>query len=308
MFIVSGATGHIGNNTVRYLLEQNESVRVLVRKKDVSLDNLDVDIKVSQTFDEQFLDTVISENDVIIHTAGYINLFNQDKMETFRTNVQLTKRIVNMCLKKHCRLVYISSVDVISKPKVGLVREPSHFTYGDMKNSYYQKSKWLATKFVHEQMKQGLDAVILYPSAVIGPHDYKPSQVGKEIKHIINHKLLFLLKGGYNFIDVRDVAKAICLAAIQPINDHIILSGYHQSIKALYASISRMTNRKKIMIKIPIWLAYITVIFYKRYSNIMIKSLTENDHYDDAKRKVHLFDELIPFDQTLKDTITFLAN
>ena len=62
------------------------------------------------------------------------------------------------------------------------------------------------------------------------------------------------------------------------------------------------------MIKIPIWLAYITVIFYKRYSNIMIKSLTENAYYDDTKRKVHLFDELIPFNQTLKDTIDFLAN
>ena len=308
MFIVTGATGHIGNNIVRYLLEQKNDVRVLVRKKDVSLDGLDVDIRISQTFDEQFLDSVISNNDVIIHTAGYINLFNHDKMETFRSNVQLTKRIVNICLKKHCRLVYISSVDIISKPKVGLVKEPSHFTYEDMKKSYYQKSKLVATKFVYEKMKQGLDGVILYPSAVISPHDYKPSQVGKEIRHIINHKLLFSLKGGYNFIDVRDVAKAVYLASIKPMNDHIILSGYHLSIKELYESISKITNRKKTIIKIPLWLAYITVIFYKKYSNIMIKSLTENAYYDDTKRKVHLFDELIPFNQTLKDTIDFLAN
>lgn len=308
MFIVTGATGHIGNNTVRYLLEQKESVRVLVRKKDISLEGLDINIKESETFDEAFLDSVIHNHDIVIHTAGYINLFNQDKMETFRANVQLTKRIVHICLKKQCRLVYISSVDIISKPKKGLVKEPSHFEDEKTHKSYYQTSKWLATKYVDDYIKQGLNAVILYPSAVIGPHDYKPSQVGREIKHIMNHYYLFSLKGGYNFIDVRDVAKAIHLSAINPIQDHIILSGFHQSIDDLYQSIANITGKKKKMIRIPVWLAYLTVIFYKRYSTLMIKSLRENDHYDDTKRKVHLFDELIPFQQTLKDTIKFLSN
>lgn len=308
MYIVTGATGHIGNNTVRYLLEQNVPVRVLVRKKDISLMGLNIDVKESDTFDDTFLDAVIGYGDVLIHAAGYINLFNDHRMETFRSNVQLTKRIIHVCLKKQCRLIYISSVDIISKPKTGLVKEPSHFEYQENHKSYYQTSKWLATKYVYDSMKEGLNAVILYPSAVIGPHDYKPSQVGKEILHIMKHTLLFLLKGGYNFIDVRDIAKAIYLVADKKINDHMILSGYHQSIKALYESISKITCTKKRMVKIPIWLAYITVIFYKRYSSVMIRSLTENAHYDDTKRKVHLFDELIPFDQTLKDTIHFLTN
>jgi len=307
MYIVTGATGHIGNNAVRYLLDQKLPVRVLVRKIDQSLEGLDIDIKVSSSFDESFLDSCINFSDTVIHAAGYINLFNDAKMDTFRTNLQLTKRITQICLRKQCKLIYISSVDIIQKSKKGLIAEPTDFQSIAFKKSYYQMSKWLATQYVDQAFKKGLNGVILYPSAVIGPYDFKPSQVGKEIKHMLSHRLLFSIRGGYNFVDVRDVSKAIYLSSFLKTNEHIIISGYHQTIHQLYENIELISKLKKTILTIPIWLAYISVLFYRKYSVLMIKSLTENDAYDSTKRKVHLFDELIPFESTLSDTIDWFS-
>jgi dihydroflavonol-4-reductase len=306
MYVVTGATGHVGNNIVRYLLDMGEKVRVLVRTESKSLLGLEVETCVSQQFDDLFLRTHIHSGDIVIHAAGYINLYNHDKLMTFRANYLMTKKIVDMCIEKKNRLIYISSVDIIEKPLSGIIHEPTSFTEKKRK-SYYQASKHIATKYVYESMKKGLHAVILYPSAVIGPYDFKPSQVGLEIKHILNHKILFSIKGGYNFIDARDVAKGVYLASKKEISEHMILSGHNRSITELYIQCSNIVGKKKIIITIPIWIVRMSVLFSSKYSKIMLNSVLENYQYDDSKRKVHLFDELIAFDQTLEDTIKWLT-
>src|SRR5690606_13147503 len=113
-----------------------------------------------------------------------------------------TKRLVKIALNKSCRFIYISSVDILSKPKKGAVYEPDSFDSCPNK-SHYQTSKWLATKYVDDHIQKGLDGIIIYPSAVIGPYDFKPSKVGIELKKLMKHHILFSIRGGYNFIDSR---------------------------------------------------------------------------------------------------------
>lgn len=305
MYIVTGATGHIGNNVVRYLIDQNEQVKVLIRKKDPSLENLPIEISESPQFDDLFLNENIQTKDIVIHAAGHIDLLNADKMQTFRTNYQLTKKIADICLQKKVRLIYISSVDIIEKSKKGIVEEPQEIHKIHSKY-HYKASKSLATKYILDLTQKGLSSMILYPSAVIGPHDYKPSAAGKEIKNVMNHRILFSLRGGYNFIDVRDVAKAIYKACQLDLNETIILSGYNKTIKQLYQSIKKDTNQTKLIIPIPIWLVRIAILFTPKYTNVMINSLRENYHYSQIKMKAHLIDELIPFDKTIHDTIEWL--
>ena len=207
MYIVTGATGHIGNNIVRYLLSKGLKVKVLIRKMDVSLDGLDLDIAISQTFDHAFLDREIKESDMIIHCAAYIDLMNKSLVTSYRTNVQLTKRIVDIAIEKKNRFVYLSSVDVIPKTKRGLIKEPLSLDIKKSK-SYYKTTKSIATSYVYQALHRGLNGIILYPAAVVGIHDYKPSAAGREILNVMRHKIVFSIHGGYNFIDVMDVAKA----------------------------------------------------------------------------------------------------
>lgn len=307
MYVVTGATGHIGNNVVRYLVGQNENVKVLVRQVDHSLKNLPIEIHSQALFDEHFLDQHILENDIVIHSAGFIDLLNRDKMNTFRTNYQLTKRIVDLCYRKKIRLIYMSSVDVIPKHKKGTITEPIDLTVRTKHTYYYRTSKALATKYVLSMMSKGLNAMILYPSAVIGPHDYKPSAAGKEILHVAKSRVLFSLKGGYNFIDVRDVAKSIYVASKLDLVDHIILSGYQKRIRDLYESIEKATKSPKFIIPLPIWLVRLAVIFTPNYTNVMVNSIRENYNYSRDKMKKYLLNDLIPFDQTIKDTLNFLT-
>lgn len=307
MYIVTGATGHIGNNVVRYLVSLNQEVSVLVRKYDDSLKDLPIDIKIGDVFNRTFLDEAINPGDIVIHCAGFIDLMNIEKYQSFRTNYLGTKRITDLCLRKNNRLVYVSSVDAIPKSKRGLVSEPLELNPKQLK-TYYAKSKALATDYIMDLMRTGLNAVILYPSAVIGIHDYKPSAAGREILSVMNHRIVYSLRGGYNFIDVRDVAKAIVIASNSSINDHIILSNTDRTIHQLYLSIEKATNTKKFIIPIPSFIARLAVLFTPRYSQMMISAIQDNYHYSNEKMKKYLLPTLTPFEKTIEDTITWLSS
>jgi len=95
MFIVTGATGHIGNTVVKHLLAHHLEVKVLIRKMDEALKDLPIDIHIGDVFDDVFLDAHISSDDIVIHSAGYIDLLNKDRLLSFRTNYWGTKKIVD---------------------------------------------------------------------------------------------------------------------------------------------------------------------------------------------------------------------
>lgn len=305
MYIITGATGHIGNNVVRYLLSKNMNVRVLIRKSDQSLDGLVIDKKTSTTFDFDFLNDHINEGDIIIHCAAYIDLMNRDLMQTFRTNVQLTKRLIAVATNKNCRLIYLSSVDVIPKQKRGLVKEP--LTLEKTKNkSYYRTSKAVATNEVLHAIQHGLNGMVLYPSAVVGINDYKPSAAGREILHVIQHKILFSLHGGYNFIDVEDVSKSVYQASVSSLNDHLIISGHEITIRGLYEKIETLSKMPKWIIPLPLFLVRLAILFSKKYSQMMISTIQENYHYDNSQMISLLKIVPTPLDETLDKTIHWL--
>jgi len=306
MYVITGATGHIGNNIVRYLYAKGHPIRALVRKKDASLENLEIEIAISQTFDDAFLDAHIHENDIIIHCAAYIDLMNSNRLLTFRTNVQMTKHLIEIAKRKHNRFVYLSSVDVIPKQKRGWVKEPLSI---DLKRnkSYYKTSKAIATDLVLRAIHEGLDGIILYPSAVVGIHDYKPSAAGREILHVLRHRILFSLHGGYNFIDVEDIAKAIYQASISSYREHIILSGHDITIKDLYMLIEKLTKKSKWIIPLPVVFVRLAILFSKKYSQMMISTIQENYHYDNEKMRTLLNVQPTALDETLNKTIEWLS-
>lgn len=305
MIIVTGATGHIGNNIVRYLLSKKLDVKILIRQTNASLEGLSCDQKVSSFFDDVFLNEHIQSHDVIIHCAAHIDLMNKDMMTSFRTNLQLTKRLVKIAKQKDCRFVYLSTVDVIPKSKNGLIKEPTNLKRKAYK-SYYKASKTAATHHVLKSINQGLNGVILYPSAAIGIHDYKPSAAGKEILNVLHHKILFSLRGGYNFIDVEDIAKAVYQAVLSSCNEQIILSGRNITIRELYAMIEKIIQDNRWVIPLPIPLIRFAILFSKRYSQMMISTVQENYQYDNS-RMINLLNIYpTPFEETLKKTINWL--
>ena len=306
MFVVTGASGHLGHHITKYLLDEGYEVKLLTRQT-VSFFERNTLMRVGSLLDEAFLKAEISRGDIIIHAAGYIDLHNLDKEKSYESNVLTTKMVAERCRYTGARLIYISTTDVIKKNKEGLIEEPVELIEDDP-TDFYASTKLEATHYVRSLIKAGLSGMILYPSAIISPNDYKNGPISREIRAVLRKKLLFSVKGGYNFIDASDVSKAVCAAALKSYNDEFILSGSNLSIQDLYKRIIRITNQRKFILYVPNFIAKRLIPHFKQYSLKMLEVIQENHRYNNHKMKQYLVETLKPFDLSLSETILFLKS
>jgi len=304
MFVITGATGHIGNNLLRIMLAAGEDVKILLRKNGEAVEGLDVEKAFGDIFDPEFLARNLSRGDVLLHLAATIDLSNRNPADTLRVNFEGTKKIAGFCAEHGVRLVFVSSVDAINKPlRHGPIAEPESFDPDLFKNGY-ARSKALATAHVDRMLQDGsLRGCILYPSAVVGVNDFKPSAAGREIVRACGMKIAFYIRGGYDFIDVRDVARAIYRAAKTNYGGSCILAAHDVTVRDLYRLIRKINGRKLVLIRVPVLLARLGGLFMKGFSGVMIDALQENYAYDNTRMRKDLLPETIPFETTLADTI-----
>lgn len=309
-YIVTGATGHIGNNLVKTLLKQQEKVVILARKIDRSIERLNVTYQIGPIFEKQFLESVISSEDIVIHLAGVIDIKNNQREQTMRINYEGTKTITDVCIQKKVkRYIYFSSVDAIYKENTSnrvSIAEPI-LMYPEKFKDNYSYSKALATQYVMVQRQKHPDVPIniLYPSAVIGTNDFKPSSIGKVVQDIIQGKMQFGVKGGYNFVDVDDVVHATIVLCQKEVEGDFILSGQDVSVYELYEIVNQHLGRKKKTWKIPLWLVYMCIPFVPYLSRFVLKTINENHNYNNEKMVHLLATTPTSFDETIEKTIQF---
>ncbi len=306
-YIITGATGHIGNNLAKDLINHGKNVVILVRKIDESIANLNAKIVIGNLSDKSFLEKNIHEDDVVLHLAGVIDIKNNKPQETYQINYELTKTLFEVCeVKKIARFIYFSSVDCIYKKADEIINEPVAI-FPDRFIDNYSHTKALATQYIfnarlsHPKMKIN----ILYPSAVIGKNDFKPSYIGKVVKDIIAKKRQFGVKGGYNFVDVDDVVKATEIIIDKKIDGDFLLTGFPVTIYEFYNIVNRHLGRKRRIWKIPLFVARLSIPFVPYLSKFVLKTINENYNYDNHKLKNVLGLNLTNFDDTIEKTIKF---
>lgn len=277
MIFITGATGHIGNNLVKKLYDEKIDFRILARSIAPSIVDFKDKVIIGDIFSYSFLNEHLKENDTLIHLAAYINLKNDQREMTERINYESVKMIADLCTKKNIYLIYSSSTDCITCEEF-LVSEPEMINIDNLKG-YYQISKAKATNHLLNLSKEEkLKCLILYPSAVIGINDYKPSALGKEFKRALKRKVCFYFHGGYNFVDVEDVALSIVKGIKDNITGSFIISGEYISLYKMYKHIFRSVNHHVIMIKIPLYLINLAAILFPKYK-IMIKALLTEHNF-----------------------------
>lgn len=297
MVIITGATGHIGNNVVRKLMEKKIPFKVLLRRDGKELAGLEIEKHIGDLYSNDFYNEHINQGDVVIHLAGYIDLGNNDYNQSYEANYEMTKIIADICLEKKARLIFTSSTDILFHNEKGFyIKNPQEIKYN------YPKTKTMATLYVKELKNKGLDALIIYPTSVIGINDYKGSQAGKEIIKGYKRKFLPYVKGGYDFIDVLDVSEAIINSVFIDNNDDIILSGSFYKIKDLYKLIGTLTGKKKILVYIPGWLAKIGAFFIKGLSPMMVEIVANSKPFNDPKTAL-ILKERTPIEETFRNVI-----
>lgn len=295
--IITGATGHIGNNLVRYLLANypDIEIKLLVRKlNDEAIVEFDVGKVIGDLTDVNFLEREIDEDSIVIHSAGLIDITNKEKKQMNLVNNISTCKLVDICIKKRIdKFIYISSVDAIYKEDEAKIIEPREF-YPELLKSEYGKSKAQATQYVLNKINKGLlKGTVLYPSAVIGPYDYKVSSIGQVLVDNIHNRIMARLDGGYNFIDVRDLVAATAYICFNEVGTNYLITGKSVSVDELFRIINAKLDKKKLPIKLPFWLIMFLANFMPIYymlrgvkpvfTKFALKTLKSNHNYDNSK-------------------------
>lgn len=206
--VMTGATGHVGYALLLELIRSGVRPRILIRKDSDIFDGLDCDKVYGDVTDFESLKKAFEGATEVYHLAGMIDISNGNYDKVYNVNVNGTKNVVKAC--KECgvkRLVYMSSVDVYPPlPNQRVMTELDSYDPNVLEGDY-AKTKAAATQFVLDENGNDLETVVVQPSACIGPYDFKVSSVGEMVRMF--QKGLFpvsLAFGGYNFVDVRDVA------------------------------------------------------------------------------------------------------
>lgn len=319
MVLVTGATGHIGNVLVRKLIEDGQVVRVLALPwEDMTpLYNLPVEICLGDVLDFESLLRACKGIKTVYHLAGVISILPGSDDFTNNVNIEGTKNIIKAIHATNVqRLVYTSSIHAIQRVPHGVtIDEKLPF---DPNNPYgaYDRSKAVASLHVQQETKNGLDAVIVCPSGVIGPFDFKGSEMGSLIADCIYSKTQFYIDGIYDFVDVRDVAEGIILAGKKgKSGECYILSNEQTTILGIMDIVKIHANKYLKRIKIPLWIAYLASQFTPVYCRLTkkkpkftkysIEVVQSNSSICNQKAKRELGFKTRPLKQTIIDTINW---
>lgn len=160
----------------------------------------------------------------MIHCAAVVYIKSKYNSRVYDVNVNGTKNIVDKVLEYNAKLIYVSSVHAIPEKSDGdLISEVSIFNPDDVVG-LYAKTKAEAARYVMDSVKdKGLNACIVHPSGILGPYDFSNSHLTALVREIVRGKLPMCVKGGYDFVDVRDVAKGIIMACDKGKWENVIL-------------------------------------------------------------------------------------
>lgn len=320
-YIITGATGYLGNTIVRQLLDQNEAnITILVLPhEDLSMfQGFPLKIVEGNVCDKEFLKTVIKEGSIVFHIAGIVDTTSSNKNALYQVNVGGTKNIADVCFEKKVkRLIYTSSVHTIIPLKNNEVLKEPIIHEPEKIVGNYAKTKALATKYIFEKVKEGLPAIVLYPAGIIGPNDYKVGNITQLMLDLINQDIKAQVKGVYNFIDVRDAAKAVINASsMGKIGEGYILSGNQIKVSEFFELVNKKMNRTKRTPNLAMWFVKLFAgfagLYYKLrktkplFNRYSLYTLTSNCNFSNEKAKKDLQLIIRPVEISLFDEIDWL--
>ena len=258
LWLVTGATGHVGTILVSVLQQRGEHVRALVRPNINIVAHSNVEIYEGDIRNRESLIPFFDRGDYdyvsLVHCAALITIASKHNPEVWNINVHGTNNVMSLARDTGVdRIVYVSSVHAIpERPANEIITEVSSFS-PNLVHGQYAKSKAAAAQIVMDYAKAGLNVSIVHPSGIIGPGDTRSrNHMIRTIQAISDGKISVGLQGGYDFVDSRDVADGIigCEEKGRP-GECYILNGHYIGVLELVNSIRKIRGKKTTRIEAP---------------------------------------------------------
>lgn len=260
---ITGASGHIGAHLVRLLIAQGQSVRALVRRNTKPLDGLACETVKGDLLDRESLTSLCSGASTVFHLGGVISLQGDQDGHVHSVNVTGTQNIVQAAIASNVETVVLcSSIQAFEARQADSKTIDETSPRPTSRAPAYDRSKWTGEQTFLETAGDHIKAVIVNPTGVIGPWDFAPSRMGQFFLDLAANRLPFLVHGGADWVDVRDVSSGIVAAARTGEHQHnYILGGQNASLRELSQLASQFTQQRTHMAVVPIALARLGLPF-----------------------------------------------
>lgn len=323
LFIITGAAGHLGSTIIRLLSRGDVDIRGLILPNEQPAPRPNTtyipgDVRQVESLRPLFADLEAYDAVYVLHTAGIISIAQEVSPQLYDVNVTGTKNVLALCRDYPVsRLLYVSSVHAIPEgDRNTVLQEVRHFSPDDVIGGY-AKTKAEATQAVLDAAAEGLDAVVVHPSGILGPYDRSGNHLVQMVSDYVQGRLPACVNGGYDFVDVRDVAKG-CLVALERgrAGECYILSNRHYTVKDVLKMVREVHGGRRLPV-LPIWMARAAApvlgwqakLRKKRplYTKYSLHTLESNDKFSHDKATAELGYRPRDLFQTIQDTVAWVC-
>jgi dihydroflavonol-4-reductase len=313
--LVTGGTGFLGSNLADALLKEGCSVRILRRAGSSlrALGSLQVEHVVGDVRDIDSLRRATKGCDTVFHTAAIISYWKKERPLMHEVNVLGTRNVAQACLENGVRrLVHTSSTAAVGFPEIGSLADETMPFNWEPYDVGYRNTKHHAEKEILRAVKQGLDAVMVNPTVIIGPRDIH-FHGGQLIRDVYKKKIFYYIRGGMSVVYVDDVVRGHLLAARHGrTGERYILSGENLSRREVISTTASIVGGIDPLFRMPLSLVTVVTIVAESVAGIMnrrpwvtrelLAGSDLNYHLSCRKAQEELGYTYIPFRQAVEKT------
>ena len=324
-YLVTGATGFLGRAVVEELARRGAQVHALALPDDPYTHLLPKEVRTvtGDVCEGDGLADFFADADsrtCVIHCAGIVSVASRPVPKLYQVNVGGTWRILRQCIAHGVgKMVYVSSVHAIpEKPRGCPITEDCKLAPG-LVDGDYAKSKATATNLVLDAAAQGLNASVVFPSGIIGPGDVQGGSFTSMAESFLAGRLPFAVRGGYDFVDVRDVAQGLLACCEKGLpGKGYILSGHYATIGRMLQMVGTAAQRRYRPLCLPLSLAKLAAPCYERrslragkqlfFTPYSVSVLGSNGQFSHSAATECFAYEPRPMEQTLQDMTAWLLS
>lgn len=315
---ITGATGFLGSYLAKSLLLQGHEVSALKRPTSNLYMLGEAASQITwhdgDVTDIPSLEDAMQGIDQVYHAAAMLAFGGNSFEKMLKINVEGTANVVNVAMSQGVqKLMYVSSITALGKSKDNSPIDESGDWATSPMESQYGHTKYLGELEVWRGIAEGLDAVIINPSTILGAGKWTEGSI--QIFHQVAKGVPFYPTGSNGFVDVRDVVKAAMMMMDSPetSGERYVINGYNRTFKELMSHIATQMGQKPPTIAVTDFWKAISIGYDKVRSLLTgsepiitreVLSISSHPYiYNDSKLRNALDFKFLPFEQTIAETV-----